>query len=83
MARLGGVHEEGGRAGRGERRGDLGADMAALAHAGDDDAAGRRADQPERRLEGRAHLAAERGLERRQSVRRDAQRAERGTRFSD
>ena len=45
VARLGGMHEEGRRAGRGERRGDLGADMPALAHAGDDDAAGRRGDQ--------------------------------------
>ena len=43
VARLGRMHEEGRCAGRGERRGDLGADVAALAHAGDDDAARRRA----------------------------------------
>ena len=39
MRRFGGVDEEGGRAGGGQRRGDLAADMAALAHAHDGDAA--------------------------------------------
>ena len=39
------MHEEGRRAGRGKRRGDLGADMAALAHAGDDDPAADRGNQ--------------------------------------
>ena len=39
VARLARMHEIGGRAGRGEGRGDLAADMAGLAHAGDDQAA--------------------------------------------
>ncbi len=39
VARLGGMDELRRRAGRGEGRGDLARDMAALAHAGDDDAA--------------------------------------------
>ena len=39
MAGLGGVHEEGRRAGGGERRRDLARDMAGLAEPGDDDAA--------------------------------------------
>ena len=39
------MHEEGRRAGRGKRRGDLGADMAAFADAGDDDAAPDRRNQ--------------------------------------
>ena len=39
MAGVGGVYEECRRAGGGERRRDLAADMAGLAHAGDDDAA--------------------------------------------
>ena len=39
MAGLGGMHEEGRCAGGGQRRGDLAADMAALAHAHDDDPA--------------------------------------------
>ena len=43
VAGLGGVDEEGGRAGRGEGGGDLAADMAALADAADDHAAARRA----------------------------------------
>ncbi len=42
---LGRVQEEGGRAGARERRGDLAADDARLAHAGDDDAAAAVADQ--------------------------------------
>ena len=41
VARLGRMHEEGRRAGRGEGGGDLLADVAALADAGDDDAAAR------------------------------------------
>ena len=44
VAGLGRMDEEGRRAGRGERGGDLAADMAALAHAGDDDPAGGGAD---------------------------------------
>ena len=39
------MHEEGRRAGRGERGGDLGADMPALADAGDDDPAPDRGNQ--------------------------------------
>ncbi len=39
------MHEEGRRAGRGQRGGDLGADMPAFADAGDDDAAPDRRDQ--------------------------------------
>ena len=60
MARLGGVHEEGRRAGGGERRCDLARHMAGFAEPGDDDAAlgllddldglGKR--RPERALQG-------------------------------
>ena len=39
VAGLAGMHEEGGRAGAGQRGGDLAADVAGLAHAGHDDAA--------------------------------------------
>ena len=45
MARLTRMDEGGGLAGGRQRRGDLAADMAGLAHAGDNDAAGRCADQ--------------------------------------
>src|SRR5687767_6130129 len=51
------MHEEGGRARRGEGRGDLRADMAALAHAGHDDAAGRFGDHRAGALERLAHRA--------------------------
>ncbi len=44
VARLARMHEIGGRSGRGEGGRDLAADMAALAHAGDDHAAARGAD---------------------------------------
>ena len=77
MAGLGGVHEEGGRAGGGERRGDLARDMARLAEPGDDDAALGLADQfdgggkgrPERALQGRRDRgdAAGPGIERAQA----------------
>ena len=48
VARLGRVHEQRRRAGRGKGRGDLVTDMAGLAHAGNDDAALRVADQFDR-----------------------------------
>ena len=48
------MHEEGGRAGRGEGRRDLAADMAGFAHAGDDHAAARAADQVDGGDEGAA-----------------------------
>ena len=66
VARLGGMQEEGGRAGAGERRGDLAGDVAGLAHAGDDhpalagqaDAAGR----GEARVEARTAAPRRRAL---------------------
>ena len=64
VARLARVDEEGGRAGRGEGGGDLAADVAGLAHAGDDHAAARLADQVDRRDEGGAEPVADRGRER-------------------
>ena len=48
MACLGGMNEQGGGSGRGERGGDLAGDMAALAHAGDNDPALDRHQQIER-----------------------------------
>jgi hypothetical protein len=45
---LGGMDEQRGGAGRGQRRGDLARDMAGLAHAGDHDAAGRTRHQLDR-----------------------------------
>ena len=51
VARLAGMHVIGGRAGRGEGRGDLAADVAGLAHAGHDDPAVRGCDQIDRRRE--------------------------------
>ena len=65
MAGVGGVHEECRRAGGGQRRRDLSADMAGLAHAGDDDAATRVADRfdggDERGAEAIAHGGGQRG----------------------
>ncbi len=52
VARLGGMHEDRGLAGRGQRRGDLAGDMAGLADAGDDRAAGRGQQHGDRLLEG-------------------------------
>ena len=51
VARLAGMDELRRRAGRGEGRGDLARDMAALAHAADDDAARHRGEQLDRRGE--------------------------------
>ena len=48
MARLARMHEIGGRAGRREGRGDLAADMAGFAHAGDDQPAREPRDQFDR-----------------------------------
>jgi hypothetical protein len=63
MARLGRMHEIGGRAGRGESGGDLAPDMAGFAHAGDDDSPFRGADQGDGTLQRRAELAREGGRE--------------------
>ena len=68
MARLRRMDEEGGRAGRGQRRRDLAADMAGLAHAGDDDPAARAADQLDRGDEGRAEAVAQRRRKRADAV---------------
>ena len=51
VARLDGMDELRRRAGRGEGRGDLAGDMAALAHAGDDDAPARRGASVDRSFE--------------------------------
>ena len=64
MAGFAGMHEEGRRAGGGEGGGDLAADMAGLADAGDDDAALPIADEIDRRREGAAQPVAQRGGER-------------------
>ena len=48
MARLAGVQEQRGRAGRGHRRGNLAADQPAFSHAGHDQAARKRADRSHR-----------------------------------
>ena len=66
VAGFGGVDEEGRRAGRGQRRGDLARDMAGLAQPGDDDAALGLADQRRRRRRrpapsGPCSAAADRG----------------------
>ena len=60
MAGLGRMDEEGRGAGRGERGGDLAGDMAALADAGDDDAAGGGADELDGAGEGRGEPVVER-----------------------
>ena len=89
--RLGGMHEERGRAGRGERRGELARDVARLADAGDDDAAAavvaaRRTastnDAPRRagqRVD-RARLGGEHVAGERERARASTRRAERGGR---
>ena len=64
MARLARVHEEGGRPGGREGRRDLAADMAGLAHAGDDHPAARLADQVDGGDERGAEPVAHRGRER-------------------
>ena len=74
VARFARMDEEGGRAGRGQRRGDLAADMAGLAHAGDDHPAARAPDQIDRRDEGgargrRATASTQRGDARRLPLR--------------
>ena len=82
MARLGGMDESGGLAGRGERRGDLARDMAGFAHAGDDDAPRRLADRLDRARERGAESGlaglAQRLLERGEPLAFDSQRAQRG-----
>ena len=55
------MDEERGRAGRGEGRGDLAADMAGLAHAGDDHAAARAVDEIDRGDEGAAEPVVDGG----------------------
>ncbi len=61
MARLAGMNELRGRSGRGEGRGDLARDMAALAHAGDRDAARSRRQQVDRLGEALIESLDERG----------------------
>ncbi len=72
MDGFGGMEEERGRAGGGERSGDLLRDDAALAHAGDDDAASRLTaakDQLDSSGEGRGHGAFEPRGEREEALR--------------
>ena len=61
VARFARMHEEGRRSGRGEGRRDLAPDMAGLAHAGDDHAALRAADQLDRGDEGAPEPVADGG----------------------
>jgi hypothetical protein len=63
MARFGGMHEEGWRACRGQGRGDLAADMAALADTRDDDAAAGRPDDGHGLSEGLGKAVVERLME--------------------
>ena len=78
VARFARMHEQRRRAGGGEGRGDLAPDMAGLAHAGDDDAALRGADQVDRGGEGRAQPVAQRGGERVDAAAFGVERAQRG-----
>ena len=64
MAGFGGVNEERGRAGRGEGRGDLAADMAGLAEAGDDQPSLGAENEAGGLGEGLAEIGAQRDLER-------------------
>jgi hypothetical protein len=77
VACFGGVDEEGGGSGRGQGRRDLRADMAALAHAGDDDPPRRAGNRRAGTLEGLAHLAIQGIFERDQSGDSHPQRARR------
>ncbi len=81
VARFAGMHEEGGRAGRGEGRGDLAPDVAGLAHAGDDQAALGVADQFDGGGEGRPKRALQRGRERGDAAALGLERAQRGLRW--
>ncbi len=72
------MDEEGRRAGGGERGGDLAADVAGLAHAGDDQAAAaRRADQVDGGLERLRQVAPDRRDEGRDAASLGLQRAQR------
>ena len=78
VARFARMHEQRRRAGRGEGRGDLAPDMAGFAHAGDDDAALRGADQLDRGGEGRAQPVAQGARERVDAAALGVERAQRG-----
>ena len=78
VARLARMHEIGGRAGRGEGRRDLAADVARLAHAGDDQPALGGADAIDRGDERAAEPVADRGRERGDPAGFRIERAQRG-----
>jgi hypothetical protein len=77
VACLARMHEEGGRAGRGERRRDLAPDMPGLAHPGHDHAAARARDQLHRVDEGAAEAVVDGMRERGDAARRKLERAHR------
>ena len=83
MAGLAGMHEKGRRARRGERGGDLLADMAALAHAGDDDAPARGVNSVHRARKGGPEPVIDRRLQHLQAADLKLKRAaRRGDRIS-
>ena len=78
VARLARMHEKGGRAGRGEGRGDLAPDVAGLAHAGDDQRGRLRLrDQIDGGDERRAEPVVDRRDQRRDAARLGLERAQR------
>ena len=77
MARFARMHEIGGRAGRGEGRGDLAADMAGLAHAGDDQPALATARSAQRRRRAGRQAVLDRGDQRRDAAGLGVERAQR------
>ena len=78
MARLGRMNEVSGRSRGREGRGDLAPDMAGFAHAGDDDAPFRRADERDRLPQRLAEIAGERGGQGLEPLALGRERAQRG-----